>query len=626
MTMDKNQEAAMIKTCLLFDEKAQNKREYFFQKRLLADLFCGKYDSVDKAMEYLAEEMPSYAFDKMKVKAALNHLETDGFVVLSEDGGVTLTEKARNKGNESAESQRIGYEQLVEDILRDVELNEKNIRNRQQVKQNIKNCLEYYIQTSSYNLLALDEKVSVADNEALVQKASSNLPQNDRLVSQILLSIGSVIAQPSEAQCKTLETMAQVQITMRLMGVDPMLQNFKRTLIANKVFVLDTDVVLYLITDNGERSRQYKSLLRQLLGCGCNIYIPKELVEEVYNHAEAAKKRYHYVDPVISNDMGKWAEYGIHNVLVESYYRQKIELNKDITWENFIGNYISSDIGPSYTEDVIKEELVKHPNIHYGMFPHNYDIYNSEKQEDIQLREDLCQKALDATLHTEKSEFRNEDKNNSIAKTDTKLFLNIKRLNEMENKRNGNTVSYSKFLDQKYYVLTNTFRIYTCAKDLNIDDRPFCSPSALMAFMVEAGIMNRGQLNVLSLFDNPFLTYIAGQSWNDICKMAQAGIDFKGKNIVRLRYDLKGHLNTLLTATPGTDAYSKAVDDVKRQGYSFKPQIEYARELEKQNTEKEKQIEELQKQIENLKAEKRLENYKARIADKGKKKQKKNKK
>lgn len=233
---------------------------------------------------------------------------------------------------------------------------------------------------------------------------------------------------------------------------------------------------------------------------------------------------------------------------------------------------------------------------------------------------------MDATLHTEKAEFRNEDKNNSIAKTDTKLFLNIKRLNEMENDRNGHAVSYNKFLDQKFYVLTNTFRIYACAKELNIDDRPFCSPSALMAFMVEAGIMNRGQLNVLSLFDNPFLTYIAGQSWNDICKMAQAGIDFKGKSIVRLRYDLKGHLNTLLTATPGTDAYSKAVDDVKRQGYSFKPQIEYARDLEKQNTEKEKQIEELQKQIENLKAEKRLENYKARIADKGKKKQKKNKK
>lgn len=623
MAMDKNQEAAMIKTCLLFDEKKKNKREYFFQKRLLAALFCGKFDSIDKAMSYLAKEMPSYAFDKMQVKAALEHLKADGLVVLSENGSVCLTDNAKKKGDKSAETQCIEYEQLIDDILRDVESNETTISNRQQLRQNIKNCLEYYIQTSCYSFFELEDKVSVYNNETLIQQASSNLPQNDRLVNQVLLSIGSVIAQPSDSQRKTLETMAQVQITMRLMGVDPMLQNFKRTLIAGKVFVLDTDVVLYLITDHGERSRMYKSLLQQLLGCGCEIYIPQELVKEVYNHAEAAKKRFLHVDPVISNNIWKWAEYEIHNVLVESYYYQKIELNKDTTWENFIGNYISPEIGIPFTEDVLKEEIVKHQNIHFGKFPLGYDIYESTRPEDIQMREELCQKALNATMHTEKAEYRNEDKNNSIAKTDTKLFLNVKRLNEMENERNGNTVSYNKFLDQKYYVLTNTFRIYACARDINIYDRPFCSPSALMAFMVEAGILDRENVNVLNLFDNPFLSYIAEQSWDDICKMTQAGIDFKGKNIVRLRYDLKGHLNTLLTAIPGTDAYSEVVGGVKQKGYNFNKQIEHAIELEKQNAEKAKLIEDMQKQIENLKAEKRLDNYKARIVGKGKKKSKK---
>lgn len=403
--LDKNQEAAMIKTCLLFDNKLQQKREIFFQKKLLADLFCKKYNSLDSAVAYLEKEMPSYAFDRQQVKTALNNLQSSNFVAFLEDGSVTLTKEATDNGNKSAEEQKDGYKQLVSDILRDVELNVPINNNRQQVRQNIQNCLEYYIQTSCYNLLALDDKVSTNDNDTLVHRASSNLPQDDRLVSQILLSIGSVIAQPTEAQRKILETMAQAQITMRLMGVDPMLQNFKRTLIASKVFVLDTDVVLYLITDNGERSRQYKSLLQQLLGCGCNIYIPEELFDEVYDHAEAAKKRYHFVSPVLNNDVGRWAESAINNVFIE------------------------------------------------------------------------C-----------------------------------------------------------------------------------------------------------------------------------------------LRYELQNHLKLLLTTKPGTDAYSKIVNDVKQQDYSFKPQIEYAMDLEKQNAEKDKYIEDLQKQLEKLKAEKKADKYKVRIAEKGKRK------
>lgn len=618
--LDKNQEAAMIKTCLLFDNKLQQKREIFFQKKLLADLFCKKYNSLDSAVAYLEKEMPSYAFDKQQVKTALNNLQSSNFVAFLEDGSVTLTKEATDNGNKSAEEQKDGYKQLVRDILHDVELNVPISNNIQQVRQNIQNCLEYYIQTSCYNLLALDDKVSTNDNETLVHRASSNLPQDDRLVSQILLSIGSVIAQPSEAQRKILETMAQAQITMRLMGVDPMLQNFKRTLIASKVFVLDTDVVLYLITDNGERSRQYKSLLQQLLGCGCNIYIPEELFDEVYDHAEAAKKRYHFVSPVLNNDVGRWAESAINNVFIESYYCQKSENGLNTSWDNYIGNYIQPEEGSAYTKDAVMEKIGQNRNIHYGEFPYGYDIYDSCKTEDMQLRDALYDKALKVTLQTEKAETRDDEKNKRIAKTDTKLFLNVKKLNDSERERTGKSVLRNDYLCHKYYVITNTFRVYSCTKELNMSDRLFCSPSALMAFMVESGIIDRGKVNVLSLFDNPFLAYVAEQSWSDVEKMIPTGVDFKGKSIVRLRYELQNHLKLLLTTKPGTDAYSRIVNDVKLQDYSFKPQIEYAMELEKQNAEKDKYIEDLQKQLEKLKAEKKADKYKVRIAEKGKRK------
>lgn len=620
MVMDKNVEAAMIKTCLLFDNKSQQKREFLFQKKLLADLFCKKYNSVDSAMIYLAKEMPSYAFDRLQVKNALEKLQSSGFIEFSKDSYVTLSNDVLNRGNKSAEAQQKNFEQIVSEILQDIENNTSNIGNRQQLRQNIKNCLEYYIQISCYNFLALDDKIPIIENKALAQKASSNLLQDDRFISQILLSIGSVLAKPSETQRKTLEIMAQAQITIRLMGVDPMLQNFKRSLIASKVFVLDTDVVLYLITDNGERSRQYKSLLQQLLDCGCNIYIPDELFDEVYDHAEAAKKMYHFVSPVLNSDAGKWVEFGIKNVFLESYYRMKAENKLNISWDRYIDNYIQPKEGIVYTKDVVKEEIGQNRNIHYGEFPYGYNIYDSKSPADINLCKVLYEKTLAATLQTEKAGTREDEKNERIAKTDAKLFLNIKKLNELEIERNGKHVARNDYLCHKYYVITNTFRIYSCTKELGISDRLFCSPSTLMAFMIEAGIIDREKISMLSLFENPFLTYIAEQSWDDVKQMAQAGIDFKGKNIIRLRYDLQNHLNTLLTAKPGTEIYTEVIDEIKQKGYNFEPQIEHARDLEKQNAEKDKQIEELKSQIEKLKAEKKIDIYKVRIAGKGKNK------
>ena len=67
---------------------------------------------------------------------------------------------------------------------------------------------------------------------------------NKRLKEQILLSIGNVIARPTEEQHTTLDTMARSLITMQMLASDPLLTNFKHSVIGRKVFVLDTDFVL----------------------------------------------------------------------------------------------------------------------------------------------------------------------------------------------------------------------------------------------------------------------------------------------------------------------------------------------------------------------------------------------
>lgn len=409
---------------------------------------------------------------------------------------------------------------------------------------------------------------------------------------------------------------------MQLLASDPLLVNFKHSVIGRKVFILDTDFVLYLITDNGERSVQYKRLLKVLTNCNCKIFIPEEVLIEIFDHAEAATKKYNFVGSFIENGNEQWVENGIKNIFVEAYYKNK-NVNGEKSWHVFIRNYYDKERGCKYTIDVVKECLSGYKNISIGRMPYDYDIFDSNEEEDISLRNQLFEKALEATHNTEKAERRDENKNETIARTDTKLYLSVRDLNIKERKREGNKDERADLLEYKYYVITNTFRIYPCAAELNLKEKVFCTPMAMMAYMIEAGFYDENKPDVLSLFENTFLAYIANESWIDTENLLKTGIDFKGKSIVRLRYDLQDNIQNLLTAVPGSDDYKTNVSEVKNKGYSFVEPIEYAYNLEKQNADKDNKIAQLEAELNRLKKEKGKEKYQNRLSNKTKKRKRK---
>ena len=162
-------------------------------------------------------------------------------------------------------------------------------------------------------------------------------------------------------------------------------------------------------------------------------------------------------------------------------------------------------------------------------------------------------------------------------------------------------------------------RIYPCAEALNLKEKVFCTPMAMMAYMVEAGFYDKNKPDVLSLFENTFLAYIANESWRDTENLLKTGIDFKGKNIVRLRYDLQDNIQHLLTAVPGSDDYKTNVSEIKNKGYLFVEPIEYTYNLEKQNADKDNRIAQLEAEINRLKKEKGKEKYQNRLSNKTKK-------
>ena len=616
---DKDLEAAMIKACLLFDAVKVQKREMLFHKKILVYILdpSKKTGSVDEIFQLVSKELSGFSFNRDLVNNAVNALKADGFIDVDKDGGVSLTEKTQAKSDQYISQQKSLFDKLVDSIFLDVK-QQVPIKNELQVKQNIKNCIDYYIRVSCYKTLGVDEGKDLDEIALLQTKAVFHLGDNKRLKEQILLSIGNVIAHPTEEQHTTLDTMARSLITMQLLASDPLLANFKHSVIGRKVFVLDTDFVLYLITDNGERSVQYKRLLKVLTNCNCKIYIPTEVLTEIFDHAEAATKKYNFVRSFIENGKEQWVENGIKNIFVEAYYKNK-NANGEKSWHVFISNYYDKERGCKYTIDVVKECLSGYKNIFIGSMPYDNDIYDSDKEEDISLRNQLFEKALEATHNTEKAGRRDEIKNETIARTDTKLYLSVRDLNIKERERNGNKDERADLLEYKYYVITNTFRIYPCAAELNLKEKVFCTPMAMMAYMVEAGFYDENKPDVLSLFENTFFAYIANESWRDTENLLKTGIDFKGKSIVRLRYDLQDNIQKLLTAVPGSDDYKTNVSEVKNKGYSFVEPIEYTHNLEKQNADKDNRIAQLEDEINRLKKEKGKEKYQSRLSNKTKK-------
>lgn len=617
---DKDLEAAMIKACLLFDAVKVQKREMLFHKKILVYILDPrkKTGSVDEIYQLVSKELSGFSFNRDLVNNAMNALRTDGFVDVDANGNVSLTEKTQVKSDQYISQQKSLIDKLVDDVFLDVKQQVPNIKNELQVKQNIKDCIDYYIRVSCYKTLGVDEGKNLDEIARLQTKAGYHLGDNKRLKEQILLSIGNVIAHPTEKQHTTLDTMARSLITLQLLASDPLLANFKHSVIGRKVFILDTDFVLYLITDNGERSIQYKRLLKVLTNCNCKIYIPEEVLIEIFDHAEAATKKYNFVGSFIENGNEQWVENGIKNIFVEAYYKSK-NANGEKSWHVFIRNYYDKGRGCNYTIDVVKECLSGYKNISIGRMPYDNDIYNSNDEEDISLRNQLFEKALEATHNTEKAERRDENKNETIARTDTKRYLSVRDLNIKERKRDGGKDERADLLGYKYYVITNTFRIYPCAEALNLKEKVFCTPMAMMAYMVEAGFYDKNKPDVLSLFENTFLAYIANESWRDTENLLKTGIDFKGKNIVRLRYDLQDNIQHLLTAVPGSDDYKTNVSEIKNKGYLFVEPIEYTYNLEKQNADKDNRIAQLEAEINRLKKEKGKEKYQNRLSNKTKK-------
>lgn len=617
---DRDMEEALMKTCILFEKKeVHNKKDALFLKMITSLIMCNRANTVSDIVDYLEKKPHNIQFDKAKVEARIKELVKKQFIEYKE-GVLQLTSKIKNEITEYVKENTNQMDNLVERIFDTVKKQYTPvIHNEVQVKLNIKECLDYYFKVESLSFFDLDNSKNLSNFEQINRIASSNLSESNKELPQaIVYAIGCMLQHPTEEDLKVLETLSKLAITSRIMGQDPLLSSFKATVLKNKSFILDTEVMLHLITHNARHSAQYKLMVQKLLDCQCSLYVPEEVVTELYDHAEAASKRYHFRSNLMTSDDPLVVDQ-LKNIFLEDfYYLIRTEKGKGVSWTNYIRNYIDKNSGAELIYAQLHDLLDS--RIYVAMLPKS-EINECELNK-------LRELSHEYTITSEKAATRGDEKNWQVANTDALLYLTARYLNQQS--IHSAQFNYS-ILGKNCYILSTNTRIHQCAKDLRLAEQVLCNPNAILAYLAETGFLSTEDIKISSLFDNLFLMSIANDTWPEIEKLLRVGFDFKGVSYVALKKDLGKVLDDLLTKDDSDDC-SEEMKRIKELGYNFLPKIDSVVEENVENSKKieslEREVQELrnklskeQKLNENRKNVQRLENYYNRV---GKYKRKKN--
>ncbi len=448
--------------------------------------------------------------------------------------------------------------------------------------ENIKEALSVYYKMYGYeffNLMIADGNKKKEDAVSIAKKGL------DHKTGELLVRVlAETIDKPSDDERKFLEKWARVYVTTQVLNLDPSLRNLKSTKLKDKTFVIDTDVALNCLTTHAKYSRAYRVMIEKLMSLGCKIILPNDVADEIGNHADAAIGQYNKRGETILGIPDGTLETEVANVFIEDYVKKCrcMTSYSDVDFMSYLSNIYDKN-NPQVLTIKLKKAFGN------KCFDESFENKNVDKEK----HKALSKKLLEKTLETYKAKFRFEEENITMCDTDARIYLTID--DEYSDDSNPN-INESSILAYKTYLLTQSKRTVYAAKELGYYNKDIiCSPNTLIAILKETGSLG-SDVDIINLFENPFLVYASEQVWKDIQPLLDAGISIKGKDIDILRMDVDEKFDKLLTGT-----IDEKVNESKRlakRGYVFAEEIA---NLAIENEEKSKKIEELQKEIEQLK-------------------------
>lgn len=534
---------SMIKSTLLFslspDLKTNQQRKDLFDKSVLSVI-----SSVDKGYD-ITEIMDVFhkKFGKIlvdsQVKAALERLLAKGLITKDEE-----KYKASKKAKQEIMAGIVHIEQrtnaLIDDIIAQTHVVASDIKcsmdDDKQMWANIKKTLNLFFKYYGTDLaMDVDSIVpNMVRQEELIRLLKDGIQPD--LGECLVYSLGEILSNPNEKQSEVISLWAKAFISTQLMRLDPMLGAFHGNTFKEKVFILDTDFVLNCMVKYGKQSSVYSSLLKELLKIGCKVYITDDVVREVVTHAEFAKRNFNYFENTFEAADKSVIYEQLKNVFVIDYYISKKDNEfSNKSFSSYMSNIYDSDDSYNFMLEVMENRLPKGVVI-------GDDELKKQVGIDVVERETLTKSIYEETIKTYKAAYRSDEENWQIAKTDAELYLIARGLNK------NLPVNKNKMLmDGKAYLITNSNRSIRCAKSNGIFSTVVSKPSVLVALLSEIGWFDASDKSIVDLLGNPFLAEITNQCWDELKVLVDSGVDLRGKELPRLKRELKHVIHDLIT-------------------------------------------------------------------------------
>lgn len=493
---------------------------------------------------------------RAQIEAALQRLKSRGLVKRDAEN-VRLTKLAIDTIASSTIQVNDSTHSLVSDIVDDVvrvsgrRLAEGDIR---RLATNTRDVLVRLFQLFGIELSnqvlrdATPSPVYLDSSEDLIVRAKRQLSPE---LGELLISvISQTLKRPTEEQAQTLANWALAYIGVETMNLDPYLREFQATRFAEKVFILDTDVILDCVVQECPRSTVYLNLVKALGNLGCKVIIPDCCVRECITHARVSPRTYKYFGGKLLSLGDSYVEAYVGNVFVKGYYygRLKGSVSPHVSFHEYLDNYYESSSPIRFFEEILR-----------AVFPSEVEVLNPTELLTVSIPDDqmsaICAQLLELLLKSPKSEYRSSEQTEELAKTDARLFLTALYLNSEAEDSSGD------ILGGRCYLITASGRYLRSAKAAGLEDVVTARPQSLLALLDLIGGVEITPTEFVSLFENPLLIYAVSQSWDDVQVLLDSGIVLQGKSIARLRWDLEQGLHEQIATFAQAEARADFDED-----------------------------------------------------------------
>lgn len=545
-------EAAQLRSVLLFSEFGQtNKRTDLMAKLLYSFIIKEKGEATLETLTSLFNCQFKAKRKPAEFKSYIDNMIAKKLIAQNGEKLVAISEQ--EKGTAFFDQLEKDTMSLINGVIKRYITLQKsnNLNNRSVIERNITRALSAYFKLASLSVVKSPELPSVNDS---IKYVIEDLQQADgeRLIS----AIGKTIQEPTGLEREVLNKWAKAYLLMQILKIDPELINFKMTLVNQKSFVLDTDIVLNLLATHARFSQYYRSLINKLIEIGCNIYVPQDVIHEVIGHANQACSIVRtYGIRQIDNFTSYELEGPQSNVFIEDYVKLRREKKEfqSMEFNTYIRNFYIKG-RPSVLQEKLRKVIGK-----------NVDNTLKEVQLDDEMKEKLKEAINEKTSDSLRGVFRKTEVNKSLSETDARMYLTLKEYNE-EPKNKG-------LLRYKFYFLTQSTRTIRAAKDMGIYDFDIiCHPEALALVLTEIGQIPQDEVSLVNLFDNPFLAHAAMAVWDRIEPVLKAGFQVNFMELEQLRTDVDMRFDEFLLSSNPEERiqYSK---EYRKLGYTFASQI-----------------------------------------------------